>query len=91
MVAGLKVGDTVRFDATAGGMTLADWEMEPGDGFGKFIKHCNGLLGEVIEIDPDDPDYVSVHFQDGELLDDVHIDHLIPVTGVRILSPRLAA
>ena len=44
-----------------------------------------------MEIDEDDPDYVSVHFQDGELLDDVHIDHLVQVTGVRILSPRLAA
>lgn len=85
------MGDTVRFDAAAGGMTLDDWEMEPGDGFGRFIKHCDGLLGEITEVDPDDPDYVSVHFQDGEILDDVHVVHFTQVTGVRILSPRLAA
>lgn len=85
------MGDTVRFDATAGGMTLADWEMEPGDGFSRFIKRCDGLLGEITEVDPDDLDYVSVHFQDGELLDDVHVVHFTQVTGVRILSPRLAA
>lgn len=91
MVGGLKVGDTVRFDATAGGMSLADWEMEPGDGFGKFIKHCNGLLGEITEIDEDDPDYASVHLQDGEILDDVHIQHFERIEGVKVLSPRIAA
>lgn len=91
MVGGLKVGDTVRFDAAAGGMEVSDWEMEPGDGFSRFIRHCDGLLGEVIEVDPADPDYVSVHFQDGEILDDVHVVHFTQVTGVRILSPRIAA
>ena len=70
-----------RRDGATGGLS----------GSGGLNSGGNGLLGEVMEIDPDDPDYVSVHFQDGELLDDVHIDHLIPVTGVRILSPRLAA
>lgn len=87
----LKVGDTVRFNATAGGMTLGDWGMEPGDGFGKFIKRIDGLLGEVMSFDEDDPEYISVHFQDGELLDDVHIEHFTPVPGVKLLSPRLAA
>ena len=87
----LKVGDTVRFNATAGGMTLDDWGMEPGDGFGKFIKRIDGLLGEVMSFDEDDPEYISVHFQDGELLDDVHIEHFTQVAGVKLLSPRLAA
>jgi hypothetical protein len=91
VVGSLQVGDTVLFDATAGGMELEDWEMEPGDGFGKFIAECDGLLGEIMEFDEDDPDHALVHLQDGAELWSISIEHLIPFPGVKVLSPRIAA
>ena len=90
----LKVGDTVRFSAETETWDLSDWAMEPGDGFSQFIERLDGLLGEVtsIEIDDgDEPAYIDVVFQDGELLDAVHVSHFTPVDPkVRVLAARAA-
>jgi len=68
--------------------------MEPGDGFSQFIKRLDGLLAEVTEIevgDEDEPLYVDLIFQDGELLDAVSVVHLEPIDRkVRLLAAKAA-
>ena len=90
----IKKGDTVRFHAETEDWTLGDWSMEPGDGFSEFIERLDGLLAEVTEIEvgsDDEPLYVDLVFEDGELLDAVSVVHLELVDQkVRVLAARAA-
>lgn len=90
----VKVGDTVRFHAETEDWGIDDWAMEPGDGFSAFIKRLDGLLAEVTEIevgDEDEPLYVDLIFQDGELLDAVSVVHLEAIDRkVRVLAAKAA-
>lgn len=90
----IKKGDTVRFHAETEDWTLGDWAMEPGDGFSEFIERLDGLLAEVTEIEvgsDDEPLYVDLVFEDGELLDAVSVVHLeVLDQKVRVLAARAA-
>jgi hypothetical protein len=90
----IKQGDTVRFHAETEDWCLADWSMEEGDGFSKFIAELDGLLAEVAEIEvgsEDEPLYVDLVFQDGERLDAVSVVHLEPIDSkIRVLAARAA-
>ncbi len=90
----IKTGDTVRFHAETETWCLSDWAMEPGDGFSQFIERLDGLLAEVTEIEvgtDDEPLYVDLVFEDGELLDAVSVAHLeLLDQKVRVLAARAA-
>ena len=90
----VKTGDTVRFHAETETWCLSDWSMEEGDGFSQFIERLDGLLAEVTEIevgDEDEPLYVDLVFQDGEMLDAVSVFHLeVMDQKVRVLAAKAA-
>jgi hypothetical protein len=90
----IKVGDTVRFHAETDDWSLGDWSMEEGDGFSEFIGRLDGLLAEVTAIEvgtEDEPLYVDLIFEDGELLDAVSVYHLeLLDPKIRVLAARAA-
>lgn len=90
----IKTGVTVRFHAETEDWSLSDWSMEEGDGFSEFIESLDGRLAEVTEIevgDDDEPRYVDLVFEDGELLDAICVTHLEVVDQkIRVLAARAA-